>query len=519
MIIFSSCDDYLDTLPDNRAALDSEDKIIKLLVSAYPDATHAMMSEYWSDNWDMYSWDLNYNNYMEDLFRWKDQPARSGNDTHFRFWERAYMAIGACNAALDAIEERGNPESLRAAKAEALMARAWSHFELASLFCMPYGKNSSSDMGLPYMIAPETTVRPEYTRGTLEEFYKKISEDIEAALPYLDNSLYSQPKYHFNVNAAYAFATKFYMIYGKFDRAIECASRVLGSNPSQVLRNWQYTRTMDMDNNQQPDEYMNKNNPGTLLVSVPTSSWAINGPNNYGNGNKFTHSMLVAKYETLQSKGPWGDHNNIYVRTWWNDNTNKIFHRKIGSYFEYTDPIARTGFQHSSIVHFTTDETLLFRAEAYILLKQYDKAYEDLNTFMRNYTNNAPSYNAIISFYENLDYYWPREVYEQDELGRDILVQSPTPKKELNPPLYDIEKGGEQEWLLHYVLHLRRILLMGEGQRWQDIKRYGITIHRRLVDRGHTVEEIMDTMEPQDKRRAMQIPQEIINAGCPANPR
>ena len=32
----TSCDSYLDKLPDNRANLDSEDNITDLLVSAYP---------------------------------------------------------------------------------------------------------------------------------------------------------------------------------------------------------------------------------------------------------------------------------------------------------------------------------------------------------------------------------------------------------------------------------------------------------------------------------------------------
>lgn len=519
ILCLPTCDDYLDTLPDNRAEIDSEDKITKLMVSAYPDVTSAMLYEYWSDNWDSHDWNLNFNNYQEDLWNLKDQPNRSGNDTHFRSWERIYKAIASSNQVLQAIQEMGNPPSMNAVKAEALIARAWNHFELATLFTLPYGKTSSSDLGLPYMTAPEVTVRPNYNRGTVEELYKNIEQDLEMALPNLDNSIYLQPKFHFNVAAANAFATKFYMTYGKFDKAIECATKVLGNNPAQVLRNWQATRTMDMNNSEQPDAYLNKNNPASLLISYPISSWSIEGPNNYGTGNKYSHSMLVGQYETLQSKGPWGNEDNIYVRTWWNSNTNKLFHKKIGGYFEYTDPVARTGYQHTGIVHFTTDEVLLYRAEAYILTKQYAKAYEDLSTFITNYTNSNPSYDEIIQFYKNLQYYHYEEVYEKDEKGVDKLVKSPTPKKPLSPPLYQIELGTEQEWLIHYVLHLRRILLLGEGQRWLDIKRYGITVHRRLVDRGHKVVSVSDSIPPEDKRRAMQIPQEIINAGCTENPR
>ena len=514
-----SCDDYLDKLPDNRAELDSESKVRSLLVSAYPNATSAMMSEYWSDNWDSHDWNLNYNNYMQDLWELKDQQNRSGNDHTFRTWELNYKSIAACNEVLKKIEEMGNPASLQSAKAEALIARAWNHFELAILFCLPYGETSSTDMGLPYMKEPETTVKPDYKRGTVEELFKNIEADIEAGLVDLSNDMYSQPKFHFNVNAAYAFATRFYMTYGKFKRAIECANRVLGNDPKQMLRNWQATTSMSMDNSEQPDAYMAKNNPATLLMSYPTSGWSTSGPNNYSTGNKYSHSMLVAKYETLQSSGPWGTYSNFYIRTWWNSNTNKLFHRKIGYYFEYTDPIARTGYQHTGIVHFTTDEVLLSRAEAYILTKDYQSAYRDLTTFISNYAKNTPpTYQSIIDFYKKMQYYHYEEVYKQ-EMGQDILVQYPTPKKPLHPPLYQIDYQTDQEWLLHYVLHLRRILLMGEGQRWLDVKRYGITVHRRLVDKGHKVVSVSDSIPYNDKRRAMQIPLEIINAGCPANPR
>jgi hypothetical protein len=274
-----------------------------------------------------------------------------------------------------------------------------------------------------------------------------------------------------------------------------------------------------MDNTEQPDAYMAKNNQATLLMSYPTSGWSTSGPNNYSTGNKYSHSQLVAKYETLQSRGPWGNHSNIYIRTWWNTNTNKLFHRKIGYYFEYTDPVARTGYQHTGIVHFTTDEVLLYRAEAYILTKQYTKAYQDLTTFITNYTNSNPAYDNIIKFYQDMPYYHYEETYVRNDEGFDVLDKYPTPKKILHPPLYQIDYGTDQEWLLHYVLHLRRILLMGEGQRWHDVKRYGITVHRRLVDRGHKVVSVTDSIPYDDKRRAMQIPQEIINAGCPANPR
>ena len=46
----TSCSDYLDKMPDNRATVDTEEKITSLLVSAYPNSHYALIAEMSSDN-------------------------------------------------------------------------------------------------------------------------------------------------------------------------------------------------------------------------------------------------------------------------------------------------------------------------------------------------------------------------------------------------------------------------------------------------------------------------------------
>lgn len=38
-LLLGSCDDFLNTMPDNRAEIDTEAKVTSILVSAYPDKT------------------------------------------------------------------------------------------------------------------------------------------------------------------------------------------------------------------------------------------------------------------------------------------------------------------------------------------------------------------------------------------------------------------------------------------------------------------------------------------------
>jgi hypothetical protein len=94
---------------------------------------------------------------------------------------------------------------------------------------------------------------------------------------------------------------------------------------------------------------------------------------------------------------------------------------------------------------------------------------------------------------------------------------NPTTKKKLNT---ESEIDGEMEAFIHAILHLRRIEFWGEGNRWFDVKRYGIEITRRRVpsNSGQDLVEL-DKLVIRDKRRAIQLPQGVIAAGMTPNPR
>ena len=117
-----SCSKFLDELPDNRAELDTADKIYKLLVSAYADRTYVRMCELASDNVDDQGEDnpdfsrlLYQNAYWDDMI---DAENESNQNT----WQQYYNAIGNANTALEAIENLGTPEELLPAKGPQLQA-------------------------------------------------------------------------------------------------------------------------------------------------------------------------------------------------------------------------------------------------------------------------------------------------------------------------------------------------------------------------------------------------------------
>lgn len=77
--ISTSCESYLDKLPDNRANLNSEDNITDLLVSAYPTVAICMLGEASSDN--IKDNGINYgtlNQVVEEYYRWQPSTQKIG---------------------------------------------------------------------------------------------------------------------------------------------------------------------------------------------------------------------------------------------------------------------------------------------------------------------------------------------------------------------------------------------------------------------------------------------------------
>lgn len=496
-----SCEEFLDETPDNRTVIDSGEKITRLLVSAYPETSYSYLAELSSDNVDDNggAWTA-FDRLQTQTYNWEDITEVS-NDSPQDLWEACYNAIATANQALALIEEVGLNGDPGAQKGEALLCRAFGHFVLVSIFSKAYSETTgTSDLGIPWVDTPETTVSPKYNRTTVADIYEKINADIEAALPLIDDNIYEVPKYHFNKKAAYAFAARFNLYYRKYDKVIEYATKVLGTNPSSVLRDWQYAGTLSQNDDLRGNEFISVNNRATLLLTSAYSFWGrIHGP--YSAGAKYAHNATISNRETTGSTGPWGSYTNFYYRYASYSSLPKIVIRKISEYFEYTDPINGIGFAH--IIHpvFTTDETLLCRAEAYALKKEYDLATADLSAFMVAFsTSGALSREAINDFYSEMAYYTPEE---------------PTAKKELAPD-FTVEPG-EQENFIQCILHLRRILTIHEGLRWFDVKRYGIKIYRRTVE--NKIITVTDELPANDPRRAIQLPQDVINAGLKANPR
>ena len=518
--VATSCDDYLDVLPDNRAALDTDDKITDLLVSAYPVTSSFMLTELYSDNTDRNDESSAYSAFrqpQEQAATWQDITA-TYQDTPYALWDHCFKSIAAANNVIFAINDMGRPARLNAQLGEALLCRAWCHFMLANVFCLPYSpKTCDSDLGITYINRVLTEVTPVYPRGTMAELYRNIAADIEEGLPLISDELHTVTKYHFNTRAACAFAARFYLYYmqddrSNLDRCIQYATRVLGSQPGEMLRDWASLGKITIVNGQRAEAYVSIDSKANLLILSTNSYWQwLYGPTAVG--FKYTHNDKIAETETVKARGFWGTGNNFRFSIDVASDGPKVMMYKLPMSFQYTDVTKGIGNPKMMVPVLTTDALILERAEAYALKGDYSHAYEDLTTWMQAFTTSAFSVDAALlgDVYgekvgtgmfstKGMDYYTP---------------ENPTPKKRLDPDF--TVTPGEQENLIHAILHARRVTTLHEGQRWQDVKRYGIEIYRRASNDGNIT--VYDTMRKDDPRRAIQLPENVVKAGITPNPR
>ena len=508
-LTLTSCDDWLDKLPDNRMELQTPSDVSSLLVSAYPSAHPAYLLEMYSDNTDECvnpSWS-EASRFQAQAYNWEDITETGEDESPQELWNKHYLAIASANAAIDLIEGKGSPAEYSEQLGEALLCRAYAMFQLSTVFCKAYNPaTASTDLGLPYPTHPEKVVGTVYTRGTMEDLYGQIDKDLQRGLP-LVSSNYSKPKFHFNTEAAKAFAARFYLYKGDFAKAITYATEVLGADPTAKARDWDAYAALNMNQQIRPEAWVSADEKCNFLLQTVYSEWgAISGP--YRLGDKYAHSYRITYDEDIASKGPFGAANSTFKqRVWSNTALAKLFHRKVPYEFEYTDLQAGIGYAHAEYAVFTTEQLLLERAEAYALSGELQKAVDDYNTIMKVYQNYPKTFTLkqIVDFYNGVDYYTPKKA---------------TVKKHFVKPVYTIDaEGSDQEALLQAILHLRRIMEVGEGYRMQDVKRYGIVIYRRQTNTSFTISAVTDSLTVDDPRRAIQLPQDVITSGLEPNDR
>ncbi|PWB25471.1 RagB/SusD family nutrient uptake outer membrane protein [Flavobacterium sp. HTF] len=480
LITLTSCDDFLSEVPDNRTQIDTPEKISELLVTAYPDRTYAVIAETMSDNvFDSEMAASNIDNAQS--FNWEMQT-QFGVDTEGDFWNSCYRAIAAANQALVAIDELGNPSSLNPQKGEALFARAYSHFMLVSFWSQRYNPaTAATDLGIPYVTKPETALLAQYKRNSVKEVFDFIEQDITEGMKYVTSN-YKEPKYHFNVQAAKAFASRFYLVKGDWDKVLEY-SKDLGSEPTNLR---DYDAFNAAPSAEKEIVYSRVENPTNLLVAYPNSIAGRGYVNRFYLSANRADEILGS--DTYLFGKPWL----IYTSQFYENN---VLMPKFYEYFKYTNVTAGIGEPYTGTVLLSNDEFFLNRIEAHVMKNQLSEARAELQYFLGT----------------RIEDYDP----STDILTEEYIVDTyPAVANEFTP-FYALTPL--QTSYIKAIAEARRRDFIQEGMRWFDIKRFDLVVTHNTVQFGQVVRN--NVLTKGDKRRALQIPQRASDNGIEKNPR
>jgi len=538
---FFSCTDKLDEQPDSRwIDINEVQKVKQLLTSGYPKAVPAVICELMGDN----LVDNNvvvpathndaYSLFHEEAYKWEEIKSYSTgeDDTPYEVWDRYYFGIATANHAIEAMKEMSDDPSkdpaISASWGEAHLMRAYFHWVLVNVFAEAYKDEtqSSKDWGIPYVTTVEDVVNIDYSdtiySKKVSEVYRLIEKDMLEGINLIDDSKYTVPAYHFNRNAAYAFAARFYLFKRDYEKCVKYATLALGETPESSLRDWRSMNTNTI--NTMLNSYNDEGAACNFLLQATYSlqdrmlsacRYAINSghkfqfdePENADPDWKATYGTLPNVPSTndilYEGGGPnWGGRVPAFdgkIFRWGSGSEYGSWLFRVYEYFEYTNKIAGIGYVHIIYQPFTAEETLLCRAEAELYLGRVQDAVNDLGYWTKSKAIDEPLTLQKITGWKN---------YQGTPATSDWVDD--LHQKDMSPEFPVLE--GDNLLVLRCILHFRRIETMFEGLRWFDIKRYGITVHhayRSPMDYDVT----HDYLKWNDPRRIVKVPYNVKDAG------
>ena len=460
--LLAGCDKFLEENPDNRVELNTPEKSAQLLTNAYTNAAYTF-TEWMGDNVTYTTGTTKLLEHVQ-MYNWQDVTSVN-QDTPPNFWTATYDAIAHSNEVLASISTMTGEEAKKnAVKGEAYLTRAYGHFMLVNIFAKQYDtQTASSDAGVPYVEEPETVFIKKYSRQTVEQVYNKIESDLLNGLKFVNGSYYANSgKYHFTLDAALAFASRFYLYKGDYNNCIKYSTQMLGSNPDVFLKDIRLL----LKEKTNPDDFIRLYTSPTDQSNLLMIRNVTNFPVTVG---YWPDSNLMS---LIFQSNPWNAsdirYSNdipLYVR-----GDNGLAVGKYQFLFERSSLTSNVGLYYTVNPVFRGEEVLLNRAESYAAQSKTALAYADLQYIVNKRYEGTRS------------------------MTRDVLRNY-------------YGSTDDRNNLILFILEERRKEFISEGMRWFDIKRNRILVNHLQAD-GSSIRLTRD-----DLRKIIQIPQSAIDIG------
>lgn len=466
VFLLSGCNDFLDTEPDNRLQLDDIEQIQALLVNAYPEGSW-LFTEWMTDNVGLTPNDI-FLPHMVEIYSYEDVTEKS-QDTPTYYWSQSYSAVAHANQALDAIDklESGDEDYKNALRAEALLCRSYAHFMLVNLFAKPYNaQTASSDLGIPYVTDIERQLLVNYKRNSVAEVYELAEKDLLEGIELKQKSsekYYSALKYHFNMNAVWGYASRFYLFKKDYEKCIEYSNKLLGQgyNASFIKDYTKVNVGHPTRNAQRFTAYDDASNLMLSRIEVYAHPF-------YRVGYRMSFEIFTKIF--------FKEQNDIRgIQSFVGNEARTVVYLP-----KHNWAIKDNAFPYMIVVPFRGEEVFLNRLEAMLLKGKVAEVEQQLKLYINNRYNGG----QLPFSYEN--YY-----------------------KEYTTSLYT--GHSKEETLLKIILDERRREFVDEGIRWLDIRRYNLIpiYHEDVNGVMHTLTE---------NKLTLQIPADAITSGLEPNP-
>lgn len=466
VLAFSGCDSFLSEEPDNRLKIDDVKQVQALLVNAYPEGGWHFV-EWMTDNVGKSLSNLMFP-YMTETYTF--QKVRSKHqDTPTYYWTSAYRAVAHANQALISLEEvECTEDEMKALRGEALLCRSYAHFMVVNLFAQHYDKATAASMpGVPYVKDVEDQLIVSYTRESVAEVYRLAEEDLLEGIRLKkesSNKLYSALKYHFSLEAAYAYATRFYLFMGDYEKVEEYADLVLGNGyNSRYIRDYSKINLGHPTSNSQAfcgyDEQSN-------IMLGRAEAYAAPYP---AIGYRMTPEILSEIFFRDQ------DDVRVLGQSWLGNEARTVVYLS-----KYYSALQDDAYAYEILPMFRGEEVFLNRLEALIQRDNLEEADKQLGEFVAN------RYSGSTRLPYNYNMY--KSSYRSQMAPNDT----------------------EKDMYMDMLIDERRREFALEGMRWFDLKRFKLfpITHEDINGNVYTM-----TLE----RSSLEIPDDAIINGLAPN--
>lgn len=358
-----SCKKFLDAKPASKLDKMQPDYVQELL-----DDYDTMNTGYPGDNEassdSFYLLDAGYNGLSffkddQDIYLWKSQAIKR---TSTSVWTNPYKVVYNANLALETLNASTgslDQQTINTLKGSALFFRAFACFQVAQSYAKPYDPaTANSDPGIPIRTSTALEVKSE--RGTVQQTYDKIINDLKDALSLLPNTsiIKSRP----NKTAAYAALARTYLAMEDYTNAGKMADECLKLYSTLIDYNT-ISKTSFTPFPRFNDEVIFQS---TLL-----------GGNSTAPNRAKIDTVLYASYDANDLRKV------IFFKT------TSGGHNFSGNY----NPTVSIAFFNG----LATDEVYLIRAECYARAGNINSAMADLNTLMVKRWDKNVTYPTIIA--------------------------------------------------------------------------------------------------------------------------